>query len=191
MSTGPSVFSFVPGAVTVALSTEIPDRSVRRGSVMWKVKRDGTGGTIEWPKDSAMARPPEDLLPPVATMTRSNSSIDPVPSVRRNVSASLMIERTAVDRRIVTPERAAADIRQSTIVAESSVTGNIRPSSSVFVATPRPANHSIVSRGWKRWKAPRSSRPPRGYFFTSSAGSKQECVTLQRPPPEMRTLASR
>ena len=138
-----------------------------------------------------MARPPEDLLPPVAMMTRSNSSIEPVPSVSLKVSPCLTAERTAVERRMFTPARAAADIRQSTIVAESSVVGNMRPSSSVFVATPREANHSIVSRGWKRWKAPSSSRPPRGYFFTSSAGSKQEWVTLQRPPPEMRTFARR
>jgi hypothetical protein len=43
------------------------DRDAREvgqtGSVMWKVKSDGTGGTMAWPKDSAMARPPEDLLP--------------------------------------------------------------------------------------------------------------------------------
>ena len=64
--TGPSVLSFVPGAVTTAFSTEMPARSARRGSVIWNVNSDGTGGTIEWPKDSAMARPPEDLLPPVA-----------------------------------------------------------------------------------------------------------------------------
>ena len=146
---------------------------------------------MEWPKDSAMASPPEALLPPVATMTRSNASTEPLPRVRRKVSTSLMMERTGVETRIMTPAREAADIRQSTIVPESSVVGNMRPSSSVFVATPRLPNHSIVSRGWKRWKAPRSSRPPRGYFFTSSAGSKQAWVTLQRPPPEMRTLASR
>ena len=131
-----------------------------------------------------------DALPPVATMTRSNSSTEPLPRVSLKVSPSLTAERTAVEVRMFTPVRAAADMRQSTMVAESSVVGNMRPSSSVFVATPRVPNHSIVSRGWKRWKAPSSSRPPRGYFFTSSAGSKQECVTLQRPPPEMRTFAS-
>ena len=138
-----------------------------------------------------MARPPEDLLPPVAMMTRSKLSVAPLPRVSWKESASLMMERTGVEVRTVTPARATADIRQSTIVPESSVVGNMRPSSSVFVATPREPNHSIVSRGWKRWKAPSSSRPPRGYFFTNSAGSKQEWVTLQRPPPEMRTLARR
>ena len=189
--TGPSVFSFVPRAVTCAFSTETPARSDRRGSMMWKVKSEGTGGTTVCPKDSAMASPPEALLPPVATMTRSKASVEPLPRVRRKDSASLMIVRTGVETRMVTPARAAADIRQSTIVPESSVVGNIRPSSSVFVATPRLPNHSMVSLGWKRWKAPRSSRPPRGYFFTSSFGSKQEWVTLHRPPPEMRTLASR
>ena len=87
--TGPSVLSFVPGAVTTAFSTEMPARSDSRGSVMWNVKRDGTGATIEWPNDSAMARPPEDLLPPVAMMTRSKSSIEPVPSVSWKVSPCL------------------------------------------------------------------------------------------------------
>ena len=36
------------------------------------------------------------------------------------------------------------------MVAESSVTGNMRPSASVLSVTPRSANQAIVSRGPKR-----------------------------------------
>ena len=75
-------------------------------------------------------------------------------------SASALRTPSAVTTR--TPAAAAAASRQSAMVAESSVTGNIRPSGSTLVATPRAANQSTVSRGCQRWKAPRSSRPPRG-----------------------------
>ncbi len=47
-------------------------------------------------------------------------------------------------------------------VAEESLTGNIRPSASVFSSTPRAANHATVSRGWKTRNGPISARPPRG-----------------------------
>ncbi len=60
------------------------------------------------------------------------------------------------------PECAAARMRQSTIVAESSVTGNIRPSFSVLSSTPRPSNQATVSAGPKPVKGPMSSREPRG-----------------------------
>ncbi len=53
-------------------------------------------------------------------------------------------------------------MRQSTIVDESSVTGNIRPSFSVFSSTPRCANQATVSVGPNLWKAPISSRDPLG-----------------------------
>ena len=64
--------------------------------------------------------------------------------------------------RMTTPAFCAAPIRQSTIVCELSVTGNIRPSASVFSFTPRASNHSPVSRGCQRLNAPSSSRAPRG-----------------------------
>jgi hypothetical protein len=48
------------------------------------------------------------------------------------------------------------------MVAESSVTGNIRPSASVFKGTPRSANHATVSVGPKRWNGPISSLEPGG-----------------------------
>jgi hypothetical protein len=71
---------------------------------------------------------------------------------------------------------------------EESVTGKIRPSSSVFSLTPRSSNHSIVSLAEKRCSGEMSARSPRGYRSLMLRGSKQAWVTLQRPPPEMRTF---
>jgi hypothetical protein len=51
-------------------------------------------------------------------MTRSKRSVAPEPRVSRNDSSSLSMERTGVETRMVTPARAAADWRQSTMVAE-------------------------------------------------------------------------
>src|SRR5436190_15538343 len=65
----------------------------------------------------------------------------------------------------------------------------MRPSPSVFSFTPRPSNQSTVSFAWNRCIGPISSRSPRGYLVQNSRGSKQACVTLHRPPPEIRTLA--
>lgn len=75
------------------------------------------------------------------------------------------------------------------MVAESSVTGNIRPSFSVLSSTPRSRNQATVSAGPNRWKGPISSRDPRGKLLAICPASKQACVTLHRPPPETRTLA--
>ena len=161
-SSGPSVRSLVPGSEASTCSTETPEMSASRGSLMLNVKSEGTGGMMVWPKDSAIASPPEALLPPVAMIRPWQSRGSPAPSVSFRPSAVRSTERTAVWTRMSTPARRAAPSRQSAIVAESSVMGNMRPSASVFVATPRAANQATVSRGWKRWKAPSSSRPPRG-----------------------------
>jgi hypothetical protein len=61
-----------------------------------------------------------------------------------------------------TPALLAPSMRQSTMLAESSVTGNILPSLSVFVATPRSLNQATVSAGPKRWRGPIISLEPRG-----------------------------
>ena len=73
MSRGPSVRSLVPGSEASTCSTETPEMSASRGSLMLNVKSEGTGVTMVWPKDSAIARPPEALLPPVAMISRSQS----------------------------------------------------------------------------------------------------------------------
>ena len=176
---------------------------------MLNVNSDGTAGSTVCPNARATASPADDLLPPVAISTRSAATTSPVvssirkvapavpgglspsPTGPRGTSLSASIPRTPTPVTTRTPAAAAARCRHSTIVAESSVTGNIRPSFSVFNSTPRAANHATVSRGWNRENAPISSRPPRGYFFTSSRGSKHACVTLHRPPPEIRTFASK
>ena len=44
-----------------------------------------------------------------------------------------------------TPAAFAAFIRQSMMVCDESLTGNIRPSLSVFNFTPRDSNHATVS----------------------------------------------
>ena len=48
----------------------------------------------------------------------------------------------------LTPADLAASSRQSRIVCDESVTGNIRPSLSVLSATPCAANHATVSLAW-------------------------------------------
>ena len=50
----------------------------------------------------------------------------------------------------------------SAIVAESSVTGNMRPSGSVLSRTPCASNHATVSLGENRWNGEISARSPRG-----------------------------
>jgi len=74
------------------------------------------------------------------------------------------------------------------IVWEASLTGNILPSLSVFSFTPRDSNHATVSLAGKVLNGASNARSPRGNRVVNSRASKQACVTLQRPPPEMRTL---
>ena len=66
MSMGPSLASLVPGILTVVFSTERPDRSVRRESLILNVKRDGTGGVSEWSRFAASLAPAARRVPPVA-----------------------------------------------------------------------------------------------------------------------------
>ena len=47
--------------------------------------------------------------------------------------------------RSLTPAAAAASSRQSMMVCDESVAGNLRPSASVFSGTPRAVNHATVS----------------------------------------------
>src|SRR3989442_1442282 len=82
----------------------------------------------------------------------------------------------------------AARSRQSMIDCDASLTGNMRPSLSVFSFTPRDSNHATVSIVWKVLNGANNARSPRGNRVINSRASKQACVTLQRPPPEMRTL---
>ena len=114
-----------------------------------------------------MVSPADARLPPVAISRRSQrSSVLSVNVSQKAGSASLRPTRSTLRTprlvRTSTPALVAAPSTQSTMVAESSVMGNIRPSDSVFSSTPRASNQATVSRGDQRWKAPSSSRPPRG-----------------------------
>ena len=82
------------------------------------------------------------LVPPVASSSRSQATVSPVV---RSTSKPGRAARTPHWVRTVTPFAAAEPRRQSTIVAELSVAGNMRPSGSVFRATPWAANHATVS----------------------------------------------
>ena len=103
------------------------------------------------------------------------------PSGRVRLRSPLRVKRR-------TPAAFASASRQAITVSDESVTGNIRPSSSRFSRTPRASNHAIVSSAENRWNGEINSRSPRGYRSVNVRGSKRACVTLQRPPPEMRTL---
>ena len=163
MSSGPRSASFRSGTVAAASGTLSPERPMSLGSSLWKVNSDGTSGSIVWPNDSAIANPAEARLPPVARSRRSQRTSEPSVSVSQNdpgpADSARRSPLVVITR---TPADSAARRRQSTIVAESSVTGNMRPSSSTLVSTPRAANQATVSRACQRWKAPSSSRPPRG-----------------------------
>jgi hypothetical protein len=74
----------------------------------------------------------------------------------------LVTDSTAPFSRNFTPAFCAAFSRQSTIVCAESVTGNIRPSASIFKVTPRAANHATVSRAENFWNGESSAWPPRG-----------------------------
>jgi len=87
-----------------------------------------------------------------------------------------------------TPSARASRTKQSMIVWDESLVGNIRPSLSVFSFTPLDSNHSTVSRARKRLNRLISERSPRGYCALKSRASKHAYVTLQRPPPETRTF---
>ena len=72
------------------------------------------------------------------------------------------MDSTPQFNRSFTPALVAAFIRQSMIVCEELVVGNIRPSLSVFSFTPRATNQSTVSRAENFWNGASSARSPRG-----------------------------
>lgn len=84
---------------------------------------------------------------------------------------------------IFTPYLFASLTRQSMIVWDESVTGNILPSDSAFSFTPLSSNHFIVSVVKNWWKVFFTKFWPLGYCLLISAISIQAWVTLQRPPP--------
>ena len=126
----------VSGTETSAESTERPASSLSQGKSMWKVKREGTGGERVWPRlvqgwDSGRH-------PPAAQRKRSDSMVEP--EVRRRVkppSGDFCRDWTPWSGRIFTLAFCEAWVRQSMMVWEESVVGNIRPSDSVFSFTPR------------------------------------------------------
>jgi len=73
------------------------------------------------------------------------------------------------------------------IVCEESLTGKTRPSRSVFSFTRAPRtspSYPAAGSGGRGRSTPAPARVAGGQL----PRSKQACVTLQRPPPEMRTL---
>ena len=76
--------------------------------------------------------------------------------------SSCVIAVTPVDVRIWMPALVAVLVRQSMMVCESSVMGNILPSGSVFRVTPWVSNHVMVSVAPHRWSGPMSDWLPRG-----------------------------
>jgi hypothetical protein len=86
--------------------------------------------------------------------------------------------------------------RQSATVLESSVTGNVLPSPSTFVSTPRSLNQpsssaGVIPEGEEGDVGEMSSLAPRGYASRiSPVGSAVFGSRLQRPPPEISTLRS-
>src|SRR5437870_4091665 len=127
--------------------------------------------------------------PPVARSNRSqvinspslNFNSKPTSLRARALSIALRVESR-------TPAFFASIIKQSITVSDESVIGKIRPSPSRLRRTPRASNQATVSSAENRWNGEISSRSPRGYCVVNIRRSNKACVTLQRPPPEMRTL---
>ena len=65
------------------------------------------------------------------------------------------------EERSRTPAVLASFSRQSIMVREESVTGNMRPSGSVLRRTPRASNQAIVSAGENRCSGEMRARSPR------------------------------
>ena len=127
-----------------------------------KENRDGARGSTVWPRASMAVVRGEALSEPEVMQSLSAVVCEASPKVSWKVFSERVISFTAMPVRRVTPASLAAFMKQSMMVWELSVSGNIRPSGSVLRVTPRWANQAMVSCGWKRWKAPRSSREPRG-----------------------------
>src|SRR5208283_1114531 len=192
--TGPDSRRPVPRTETPAEGTQTPSRPFSRASSTWNVNRDGTGGATEWPRPAATESPADLAPPPVAIRSRSARTASPAESVTRKrppaPAGSLDTAQTPLPVRRRAPASLADRIRQPMTVPESSVTGNILPSSSVFSSTPRSPNHATVSAGPNLWKGPISSLDPRGKLLANSPGSGHAWVMLHRPPPEIRTFES-
>eukprot|EP00966_Prymnesium_polylepis_P025827 595395-Prymnesium_polylepis.1 len=167
-------------------------------------KREGTSGDTTWPSRSASAC---EVLPVARTRVRlltllgsprcTYLTAKPPSAAVASSSPATATSFTFAPYCSSTPARLAAASSASTIVPLSSVVGKTRPSASRLRTTPSASNHAAVSGGEKRLVSrPVSSAAPRGYRCWSSSrpprGSQvvASCMTLQRPPPEMRTLRS-
>ena len=140
--------------------TKRPGANRSQGTDTCNEKRDGTGGMMLCPSDLRdFARQPAEREPPVARSNRSQeisgtmegralsrpiTNSNPASALARAPSTSFRVDKR-------TPAAFASLTRQSMIVCEESVTGNMRPSGSVLSRTPRSSNHATVSLGENRW----------------------------------------
>src|ERR1043165_355790 len=145
--------------LTSAFSTERPSRPLMRSSFMLKVNSDATGGTIMWPSSSNIFQTECDE--PAVTTTTS-ASILPVLVFSWNLESVYCNFSTPHCILTCTPRRRASFQKQSIIVCDESVTGNIRPSASRLISTPRLRNQSIVFEGLNFVKGPSNCFSPRG-----------------------------
>ena len=112
------------------------------------------------------------------------------PEVKRTpriFSSSINNLSTLVSRRITTCKRSISVSSALTTSFALFVTGNIRPWSSSFNATPSPSKKFIMSSLLKTEKGPYKNRPLPGICLIISSCDKR-FVTLHRPPPDMASL---
>ena len=162
-SSEPRSLSGVSGTVTSTGFMVSPARDRSHGAGMLNVKRDGTGSSTECPSEAANSPPLPDPQPPVASSRASQASGEPSERDRLNPPpVTRSTDRTSVPVRRITLCSLASRRRHSITVCEESVTGNMRPSLSVFSFTPCASNQALVSAGPNRVNAPMSARSPRG-----------------------------
>ena len=157
-SRGPRCSNFpraVRSAHTVSC-TLTPARSLRPLSGTLKVKREGIGRTMVWPR--SFAKPQPALDDPVARsrledwMSPSLAVVTWNPPPRPSAT-----DVTLHPLRTSTPTLSASETRQLMMVSEELLFGKTRPSGSTLSSTPRSSSQSLMSIELNRWKGPLSS----------------------------------
>ena len=128
-------------------SATTPINFVIDSSGILKVNKEGTGSSILCSSSRSQLKPSVRGLPPVATTTLSTSLVSPF--LKPRIKPFLLSFKVLIADFVLIPipKLCTSFIKHSMIVWEESLTGNMRPSDSVFSSTPRSLNQEIVSVG--------------------------------------------
>ena len=143
-SSGPDALKDVPGMRADAFSTTVPD-SLPMSSLMFMLKRDGTGGSILSGRESSMEpwRKAEKL--PVVTMTLFACTFLPLANVSSKVSSCLSMWTTLWFECMLMPVLEHMERNILIISCASWDAGNTQWSLCTVSATPWASNHLYAS----------------------------------------------